>query len=102
VGRGCNLWRDEALAAPAIVKVATNQYREESDIVALFIEECCVLGEGCTVKKAALYASYTKWCKNSGEEPLTRNDFGTRLKDKGYSEARTKDRFWKGIGLSEL
>jgi putative DNA primase/helicase len=69
---GCKLWREEGLAAPATVKAATNQYREESDIVASFIEECCVLGEGCTVKKAGLYASYAEWCKNSGEGPLTK------------------------------
>ena len=70
---GCELWQTHALKPPAEVAAATNVYREESDSIAQFIEECCNLGDPeQTVSKNGLYEAYQMWAEQSGEHPLTK------------------------------
>lgn len=55
---GFQLWQREGLREPASVLHATSSYRKESDQLARFIEECCVVGEYARVKAASLYSTY--------------------------------------------
>jgi len=97
---GCQLWQDHGLKAPEPIKAATEEYREESDVTAAFINERCNQGPDFKVTKAELYAAYSEWCKNSGEYAVSKKELGLRLIEKGFSESRTgKSRFWLGIGL---
>ena len=99
---GCQLWQEHGLNPPEEVVTATNEYREESDSIAQFIEESCVVGAEETVSKNGLYEAYQKWAEQSGERPLTKKGLGSKLLEKGFKEDRTeKSRFWVGIGLSQ-
>jgi putative DNA primase/helicase len=97
---GCQLWQDHGLKAPEAVTSATEQYREESDNILTFIDECCERDPDAEVTKGTLYEAYNEWARKSGEYPVTKRDFGGRLLEKGFSEHRIKKgRFWKGIKL---
>jgi putative DNA primase/helicase len=63
--RGCLAWHQEGLGMSPAVKIATAKYREESDHVGKFIEECCVLGETQTITRAALWDCYKKWTEQN-------------------------------------
>ena len=42
---GCRLWQHEGLEPPSAVKRATGDYQAEMDVIAAFIQDCCVLGD---------------------------------------------------------
>jgi putative DNA primase/helicase len=99
--RGCLEWQLDGLQWPASVELATQNYRESQDQVGRFLDEECIVGEGCHVTSAALYASYEAWCKAQGEHPRTGTALGRELKSRGYEQGRTnKGRSWNGFGLA--
>jgi putative DNA primase/helicase len=101
---GCLLWQRSGLPMPEAVREATEEYRTEMDLLADFFEERCVTGNptkiSCTT--TALYAAYTAWCKERGEQPMSQTKLGMKLKSRGYTQSRTTQglRCWRGISLS--
>ena len=61
------------LAEPAGVRAATADYAHDTDTVARFLEEAALLGGGEQVRTpvAAVYGAYDRWCKASGDTPLS-------------------------------
>jgi putative DNA primase/helicase len=97
---GCTEWLERRLDTPSSVKVATAAYQAESDVLAPFLDECCVLEPGARITTSELYLSYTKWADSSGERPLTKTALGKELRKRGFDEWRTtKERGWAGLRL---
>ncbi len=105
--RGCLKWQEEGgLGFPDKVKTATEDYRQEMDVLADFFEERCDLGRDKQVPSVNLYWAYTAWCHEGGSVPLARNIFGERLRARGFTDARPSTdgkqiRVWKGLALKE-
>lgn len=98
--QGCLDWQREGIDPPAEVRAATDAYKAEQDVLALFIDECCKEGPKERVAPDALYVGYTNWCKEAGEKPLSRNAFGTRLTERGIPTSRDHEGRWRdGLGL---
>jgi putative DNA primase/helicase len=97
---GCLAWQQEGLEPPKAVQQATGDYRAEMDVVAAFIRECCVQGPQEQVVAGELYAEYTGWCTQAGEQPVTQKAFGATLKELGFTPGRTGSaRLWRGLAL---
>ena len=97
---GCLRWRNSGLSTPESVGTATGQYRTEMDVVGTFISEACVASSAAQVTAKAVYDTYKGWCKDNGEQPLTKKSFGLRLRERGFLSSRTRsERLWTGIGL---
>lgn len=104
--QGCLEWQVHGLDVPATVLAATENYREEMDVIGDFLEERCALEDGATVTTRELYSAYEEWAKNAGEKPIARNAFGMRLAERGFERTRTspraaRQRAWRGIRLAE-
>jgi putative DNA primase/helicase len=100
--RGCLSWREGGLREPETVLAATQEYHEEMDRLAPFIEERCELGSQYSTLAADLFASYLSWCEESGEKPLSRVNFSLAMQDRGLSKirmGRTASRGVAGIKL---
>jgi putative DNA primase/helicase len=98
--RGCMEWQTDGIGTPKAVQDATNEYREEMDVLSGWIAEECVLGSDKSAPARSLYRSYHNWCEAAGEKPLAQRWFGARLVERGFDNYRTnKSRFWIGIGL---
>ena len=100
--RGCLLWRKEGLGMPQAVAEATAAYREESDHIGEFIEDCCVAQSHATVTSGALWQAYLKWAFENEEVSLSRSAFAERLEKRGFRRDRSGHggtRTWVGIGL---
>jgi len=70
------------------------------DILAGFLEDCCLLKPTARTTAKALYESYTEWCEANGERPLAKRTFGRRLAERGFTRHRTgRAREWLGVGL---
>jgi putative DNA primase/helicase len=100
--RGCLEWQRDGLGLPGAVANATEAYRSESDRLAAFLDECCVVEMWARVGKSDLYAAYHAWSQNSGEYPVSKRKLGQQLIERGFGEERTKrQRDWVGLGLLE-
>lgn len=100
--QGCLLWQAEGLAPPAEVRAATAAYREEMDVLALWLNECCIIDPAVRVAAGDLYSSYCNWCEANGERPLSQRAFGMRLTERGFTRARggaSGRYFWNGLGV---
>ena len=107
--RGCLDWQKEGLGIPAAVKDASQAYREESDVIGRFFDDCCILESGHQTQASLLYQAFRNWCERNGEKGYAANKFGAMVsKEKQLDRIRTRiDKkscyVWKGIGvLSDL
>lgn len=107
---GCLEWIDKGLCPPPSVIKRTEQYRQEEDPIALFLEECCELGPEHEVTGKDLYSRWSTWCKRQGEDPKSRKHLTRMLRTKedecGLSYTRVEDgdknrRGFSGIRLVE-
>ena len=102
--RGCLEWQKDGLREPASVLNATQEYREEMDALAPFLEELCVLQPRAQATKAAMWQAYQTWTERSGEQAFrTQRAFNAVLKLRdGIKEGtlgHDKHKAWLGIGL---
>ena len=101
--QGCLDWRREGLAAPDAVRAATKSYRDDMDVLGVFIEERCVLGPKHEIPAGELYATYRVWATVTGEEARSQTDFGRRLQERGlkrFKDPKTRRFGYRGIGLN--
>jgi putative DNA primase/helicase len=97
---GAIRWCKEGLKTPPIILKATAEYRSEMDIIGNFIKECCVHGEGITIRSRELFKCYQEWCDDNNEKAVSERLLGLRLKDMGVGQKRCNDgRYWIGLGL---
>lgn len=99
--QGCLAWQREGLKPPQEIVDAIQEYREEMDVLAAWISDCCVVKKVAEAKAADLYASYTDWCDAQGERPEAQRSFGLRLTERGFEQKKRTggNRYWLGIGL---
>ena len=100
--RGCLAWQKDGLELPEAVTVATAAYQEESDVLADFLRECCVVGDGYSTQASTLYKAYTAWADDEGLRPrdvLSSTMFGRRMTDHFHKEHKRQGWVYFGIGL---
>jgi putative DNA primase/helicase len=103
--KGCLRWQREGLRVPDLVKVATEEYREEMDPLKDFLADCCVLNENAWVPSADLYKHYEAWTReNRVQFPLDAKGLAERLRAHGCKDERKyvagkQCRIWCGVGL---
>jgi P4 family phage/plasmid primase-like protien len=96
---GCLMWRRDGLKVPEKVREATDAYLDESDPTKRFLAECTVPGD--RVLRDQVFAAYTAWAKQSGEEPATKTDFLRDLTRLGIPGFQSNNKFYrKGIRLA--
>ena len=98
---GHRAWRETGLDAPPSVRAATDEYRQDSDVLGGFLEECFVAEESAHVSAAAVRELYKRWCERTGEKALSENKVGAVLKERGYVRGKERgdgNRFhWYGL-----
>ena len=98
--QGALLWQREGLKPPQEVSDATQAYREEMDVLAAWISDCCVVNKRAEASAADLYRSYVQWREANGERAETQTSFGLRLTERGFERVKRRNGiFWLGIGL---
>lgn len=99
---GCLEWQRIGIAAPDIVREATQEYRDSMDVVGLFIHEECVTRDGSSESVAAMYSAYKEWAEANGEKPMTKKMLSMRMGERGYHVrrvGRSNTRMYHGIRL---
>lgn len=94
---GLKKYYSEGLDAPEKVLAVTSKYKERSDEVQIFIDECCEVGKDFTVSTNNLLNAYKRW---SGNKYLVARTFSPRIEEKGFAKVRAgKDREMSFAGL---
>lgn len=97
---GCRDWQQNGMQTPTIVQEATAEYREEQDVLGLFIQEKCMVGD-YEIPASMLYSAYKAWADEGGEFTLSQTLFGRQLTERGFPSTRTS-RGKMRIGISLL
>lgn len=96
---GCIEWQDHGLGEPEEVTKATDQYRQEQDILAEFLDAQCLVQPGLRVRAADIYGRYKNYCEESGEPVVTQRRFGASLTERGFERATNNGVWYLGLGL---
>jgi putative DNA primase/helicase len=88
---GLAAWNVEGLEAPSRIEEAGNEYRQESDILGAFLDECTVKNERGSIKASKLYGAYQEWCKRTGEYCVTQTRFGRAMHERGMGAIKKRD-----------
>lgn len=97
---GALAWRADGLGTASRVHRATSAYRTSMDVLGVFLAEHCTLSPDMSTPASELYAAYRGWAEASGEKPLSKQQLGQRLVERGLEARRTRQaRLWSGIAL---
>ncbi|NMN56882.1 putative DNA primase/helicase [Xanthobacter sp. SG618] len=72
----------EGLILPPEVRAATQEYRDEMDVVGQFVASCVEPAPGMWVTARAAYRAYADWSDENGKKPVTETRFGRDMKRK--------------------
>lgn len=100
---GCLAWQKYGLGIPDEVAAATENYRQEQDVLAAFLADCCIINPLAKAAAKELYQTYLAWCEENGERPMSQRDLGMQLSERGFDNQKSTGGriFWFGIGLRE-
>jgi len=93
--QGCLEWQRQRLGTAKAIKLATDEYRQEEDVIAQFLAECCILEPKAEASISDLHTAFTRWGGGWSAKALSQE-----LQRRGFNYKRTsKGRGFIGIGL---
>ncbi len=103
--RGCQAWQRDGLGTSARIQAATAAYREDSDRLAPFVDEMCVVETGAVTTRADLYRAYQEWCERYHSRSIGEREFCELVRGRGIDDVRLRaagkrPRAWSGIRLA--
>jgi P4 family phage/plasmid primase-like protien len=82
---------DFRITQPECVREATALYRESSDWLEHFLDECCETGDTFSEKSGDLYTAYRAFCGRTGEYARSTTDFYAAIDLAGFTRKHTKN-----------
>jgi putative DNA primase/helicase len=98
---GCRKWQQSGLGDPVAVKRATEEYREEMDVLQEYLSERFIPDKDAKISAKVLYIEYSVWCDEMGERAMSQRQLGLRLKERGFLPYKDGhgNRFWIGLKM---
>ncbi|KFN01071.1 DNA primase [Bacillus clarus] len=99
---GCLKWQTSGLGESSAIKKATNDYREDMDMLGPFFEEICVVDTNAKVEAKRIYKLYKEWCFKNDEMEMKNRQFYRQLETRGFKKKRSNGNkiFFYGIGVA--
>jgi len=99
---GAVAWHKDGLKIPESVMIATNEYKEELDVIGDFLEMCTVNGDDLVVRNVDIYKCYEQWCIGTNNKQFASNTFSRALIERDYKSIKISGiRGKKGLDLKE-
>jgi putative DNA primase/helicase len=92
---GWAAYKAEGLKIPERVRLASKAYREESDSLEQFLQQCTK--EGGQVSSSALYQAFKEWAG----PVISQRAFFSSMQERGVEIQGKRPRYWQGISLPE-
>jgi putative DNA primase/helicase len=81
---GLHQWQTGGLAVPQKILAATEEYRDEQDVIGEWIADHCDTGAGRTIKKDQAYKAYQNWALANGHHPMAQKRLTRRLSERKF------------------
>jgi putative DNA primase/helicase len=89
--QGCIEWQREGLKPPAVIVDAVRAYREESDTLGRFIDDCCnTSSQLAQVKAGVFFQHYQQFAEHAGERWMPAKELPHEMQRRGFEWKRTK------------
>lgn len=99
---GAMMWYDGGLLAPEAIIQASQEYREELDIISDFVGLCCDVNAGSEIVNHELYTVYKHWCVMFDIRQKTSNSFSREMNERGFKSFKKNGiRFKTGLDFKE-
>ena len=85
---GCLAWQRDGLRPPERVRMATDKYLADEDVMARWLDECTIEAPGEKTESTALWKSWKAWAESVGEYRGTQKVFSGNLEQRGYLRNR--------------
>lgn len=100
--RGLLDWRKHGLIEPEDVRLATSEYRDDSDTIGRFLRQTCEIGEDTRarpwrVQKRELFELYQAWCHQTGSYEMAERAFSKEVAAKRFKEKHSNGAWWVGV-----
>jgi putative DNA primase/helicase len=98
---GVAAYLKEGLNPPPVVRAATDDYRQDMDVVGQWLEECCVRDLAAAVTSSAAYIDYKLWAEDEIGWTLSKIRWRRNLSDRGFEAGKGShgQRLIKGLRL---
>lgn len=98
---GWQQYREQGMADPEAVRVATRDYQRLSDAVGRFVDDCCLIGTHWHVSVSDLWERWCRWRAEDGADEVSKKAFNEALDKRGYPTHRGAQgrRIRRGLGL---
>jgi putative DNA primase/helicase len=99
--RGCLEYQKRGLDPPGVVLEATEEYRKDEDLIAEFIEDCCMVGPHEKGQASEIFDQFARWFKDniSKKGNFSQRRFGKLLSKKFERSKSSGVVFYRGIDL---
>ena len=101
---GLKQWHSQRLSPAQSVRTVTNKYRDDSNMVGQWLDECTATGEKMEMKFKDGYKSFELWCRDHGIKNVpSHKSWVNGMSDKNYDNVvrRNYGYVFIGIGLLE-
>jgi P4 family phage/plasmid primase-like protien len=99
---GLRAYWQNGLTPPKVVANATNEYRNDMDLIGRWIEECCELDPEARIRSADLYADYQSWAEREIGFWVKAIAFSRNLSDRGFQPGKVEgSRGFTGLKLKD-
>lgn len=87
------------LSYPTSIRLATEGYQQEQDILGLFLREQCIIERSAYVASQDLYNTFKDWVEeNMGERSMAQRSFSQAMYERGYTSKRQRTGYiWLGL-----
>lgn len=99
--QGAMMWQAEGLNPPEIVTKASQEYKDEMDVVSYFVSEKCETGSDYKVPAGELFNVYREWANESGEYSMPKQKFGREMKKKFEYKRTMNGRYYLGLRIAQ-
>lgn len=98
---GCLAWQAEGqLPIPPAVAAATADYFDSQDTLTEWLSTACEVDRRHSEASAALFRSWSDYCKATGDQPGSQVHFADELKRRGFYGRKTMTgKVWQGLRI---
>lgn len=83
-------WQRRGLDVPATVAAASEEYMDDEDTLAQFLDDEATIDTQAFTTTSDLHQRFTLWCERQGLTTWTQHTFRKELKTRGYQDTRRK------------
>jgi len=98
---GALMWQREGLNPPTSVTNASRQYREEMDVISLFVDDCCENGDSFKAPAGEIFKKYQAWANENSEYSMSKQKFGREMRQKFEMKKTHGARLYLGLKIKQ-